>query len=96
MKTFDDVIQIVGREFPSARFQVEEFFSGAGQLMVRFADKTWIVEFLPREGYGASLLHNDKSDWLSGHSNLFSSPQQAALWLQKQLLEAKPSFSLAA
>ncbi len=94
-KPFDDLTQMLRNQFPSAQVEVENFVSGAAQLLVRFEQKIWTVEFLPAEGFGASLLSGDESDWLSGHAHIFATSKALALWLQNEMA-SQSSLSLAA
>ena len=95
-KSFDPVAAYLESQFPDARFQTESFASGAATMLVSVGDKHWSLEFLPREGFGASPLFGDERDWLGGHRHLFQTPDQLIAWLQGELRHAESPLSLAA
>ena len=95
-KPFDSVVAYLEKQFPAACLEVEHFPSGAAMMWVSFGDKHWALEFLPREGFGASLLFGDERDWLGGHPHIFQQPEELILWLQQELSALHPPLSLAA
>lgn len=95
-KPFDSVVAHLEKQFPSARLEVEDFPSGAAMMWVSLGDNHWSLEFLPGQGFGASLLFGDERDWLGGHLNIFQSPEQLISWLEHELMAVNTPLSLAA
>ena len=95
-KPFDAVVKHLESQFPSARLEVENFSSGAAIMLVNYGGKHWSLEFLPGEGFGASLLFGDERDWLGGHSHVFQASGQLISWLQQELPSSDSLLSLAA